>query len=208
MTFTALLRHWGSFGLFTIAILDSLPIPTFGGPDILTAILAARHREPWYVYAAVSTAGSVIGAYLTFRTARQAGSSYLQKAFGERRVSKLLASFQKWGTGGLVVSTAIPFPFPTSAFFAAAGALNYSRRTFLTVVALSRAARYSAIAAIADHYGRRFIRILRHPERYTDVLVLVVCVVILVVAAVFVVRRQLQEGRAHEAGVHETGEKS
>jgi membrane protein YqaA with SNARE-associated domain len=49
-------------GLFFLAILDSSPIPTFGGPDILIAILAATHRNPWYEYAAVATAGSVIGA--------------------------------------------------------------------------------------------------------------------------------------------------
>jgi membrane protein YqaA with SNARE-associated domain len=43
-------------------------------PDILIAILAASQRNPWYEYAAVATAGSVIGAYLTFRIARKAGS--------------------------------------------------------------------------------------------------------------------------------------
>src|ERR1700690_3965779 len=57
-------RHLGAFGLFSLAIVDSSPLPTFGGPDILTAILAASHRNPWYEYAAVATAGSVIGAYL------------------------------------------------------------------------------------------------------------------------------------------------
>lgn len=35
------LRHLGAFGLFFRAILDSLPLPIFGGSDILTAILAA-----------------------------------------------------------------------------------------------------------------------------------------------------------------------
>jgi hypothetical protein len=51
------MRHLGAFGLFLLAIVDSSPIPTFGGLDILTAILAARHREPWYYYAGVATAG-------------------------------------------------------------------------------------------------------------------------------------------------------
>lgn len=69
--YTSALRHLGAFGLFFLAILDSSPMPTFGGLDILTAILAARHREPWYLYAGVATAGSVIGAYLTFRMARR-----------------------------------------------------------------------------------------------------------------------------------------
>jgi len=48
-------RHLGAAGLFFLAILDGSPLPTFAGPDILTAILAASHRNPWYEYAAVAT---------------------------------------------------------------------------------------------------------------------------------------------------------
>src|SRR5438874_13214800 len=68
---TSMFRHLGALGLFFLAILDSSPLPTLGGPDILTAILAASHRNPWYEYAAVATAGSVVGALLTFRVARR-----------------------------------------------------------------------------------------------------------------------------------------
>src|SRR5579862_1074080 len=104
------LRHLGAAGLFFLAILDSSPIPTFGGPDILTAILAASHRPLWYEYAAAATAGSVIGAYFTFRLARKAGSEYLDKKFKKSRVAKFLKLFKKWGTGTLAASTLIPLP--------------------------------------------------------------------------------------------------
>jgi membrane protein YqaA with SNARE-associated domain len=143
----------GALGLFFLAILDSSPLPTFGGPDILIAILAASHRNPWYEYAAVTTVGSVIGAGLTFHLARKAGSAYLNSKFGHGKVPSLLKLFEKWGTGTLVASTAIPFPFPTSMFFAAAGASNYRVGKFLAIVATCRAARYAAIAIVADRYG-------------------------------------------------------
>jgi hypothetical protein len=45
-TFASMFRHLGALGLFFLAILDSSPLPTFGGPDILIAILAASHRNP------------------------------------------------------------------------------------------------------------------------------------------------------------------
>src|ERR1700683_1409584 len=51
---SSMFRHLGALGLFFLAILDSSPLPTFGGPDILIAILAATHRNPWYEYAAVT----------------------------------------------------------------------------------------------------------------------------------------------------------
>lgn len=160
------LRHLGAAGLFFLAILDSSPIPTFGGPDILTAILAASHRLLWYEYAACATAGSIIGAFFTFRLARTAGSAYLDSKFKKGKLAKFLKVFRQWGTGTLIASTLVPLPSPTSLFFAAAGAGDYPRGRFLTIVAVCRAVRYFGIAYIAGHYGRHFLRILRHPMQH------------------------------------------
>ncbi len=165
-SFSSKLRHLGAFGLFALAILDSSPLPTFAGPDILTAILSASHRDPWYEYALVATAGSVIGAYLTFRLARKAGTAYMDRKFKKGRVSAILKLFKKSSDGALFASCAIPFPFPTSMLFAAAGASNYNPGKFLTIVALGRGVRYAAIAFVADRYGRHFIRALRHPSQF------------------------------------------
>ena len=191
----ALVRHLGGLGLFLLAIVDSSPIPTFGGLDILTAILAARQREPWYYYAGVATAGSVIGAYLTFRMARKAGLDYLNRKFKKRKVARLLKYFQRWGTGALVVSAAVPLPFPTSTFFAVAGALDYPLREFIVIVALSRAVRYGAIAAIASHYGRRFVVGLRHLGGHSGWLLAIAAAVVIAVTAAIVLRKRLQSSR-------------
>src|SRR5271167_3504316 len=191
-TFAATLRHLGALGLFFLAILDSSPLPTFGGPDILTAVLAASHRNPWYEYAATATAGSVLGAYVTFRLARQAGSAYLDSKFKKGKVSKFLKLFKKWGTGTLAASTAIPLPSPTSLFFAAAGASDYSLGEFLVIVTLCRAARYSAIAFVADHYGRHFIRALRHPTQHWGWMLLFVALTVGLIAGGILISRRLE----------------
>jgi membrane protein YqaA with SNARE-associated domain len=195
-TFTSYLQHLGALGLFFLAILDSSPLPTFGGPDILTAILAAAHRNPWYEYAASATAGSVLGAYFTFRIARTAGSAYLEKKFKKSKVTKFLKLFKKWGTGTLVASTAIPIPTPTSMFFAAAGVSDYPKSKFLVIVGLCRAVRYSAIAFVADHYGRHFIRVLRHPTQYWGWLVLFVALTVILIAGEILLSRSLTEATA------------
>lgn len=187
-----MLRHLGGLGLFLVAILDSSPLPTFGGTDILTAILAAHHAEPWYYYVAMATVGSVIGAYITFHAAQSAGSDYLRRKFGERKVAAFLAYFEHWGTGGLAVSTAVPFPFPTSALFAAAGVLKYPTRKFLFVVTACRGVRYALIGLIAFHYGRHFIRVLRHPGQYYGWFLLIVVAVAGLVATAILVHRLLQ----------------
>jgi len=197
-SFAPIFRHLGALGLFILAILDSSPLPTFGGPDVLIAILAASHRNPWYEYAAVATVGSVFGAYLTFRIARQAGSAYLSSKFGEGKVSGLLKAFKKWGTGTLVASTAIPFPFPTSMFFAAAGASDYRTRKYLTIVAVCRTARYTAIAIVADLYGRHFIRILRHPTQYWGWLLLIAAMISALIAGGILINRRLATSSAND----------
>jgi len=186
------LRHLGPLGLFIIAVADSFPIPTFAGPDILTAIFSARHHKPWYEYAAVATLGSVIGAILVFRMARKAGLGYLNRKFGQSKVATLLKYFERWGTGALIVSTAVPAPFPTSAFFAAAGVLDYPLRTFIVVVALSRALRYGAIAAISAHYGRRFIVGLRHPGQHYGWLIGISSAVVIMITVALILRKRLE----------------
>jgi membrane protein YqaA with SNARE-associated domain len=195
-TFASTIRHLGAFGLFFLAILDSSPLPTFGGPDILTAVLSASHRNPWYEYAAVATAGSVIGAYFTFRVARGAGAAYLESKFKKGKISKFLKLFKKWGTGTLFASTAIPFPTPTSMFFAAAGASNFRTGKFLAIVTVGRAMRYSLIAIIADHYGRHFIRVLRHPMQYWGWFLLLAVLIIGLVSAGIVINHQLEPASA------------
>ncbi len=191
-SFAVTLRHLGAFGLFSLAILDSLPFPTFGGPDILTAILAARHHSPWYEYSAAATAGSLIGAFITFRLARRAGVAYLDKHFGKARVQRISKLFERWGTGALAVSAAVPFPTPTSFFFAAAGAAEYPVRKYLIVVGLSRAARYSLIAFLADHYGRHFVRAVRHPGQYWGWLLLFAAVIAGAVVSSIMLSKRLQ----------------
>jgi len=195
-TFTAYLRHLGAAGLFFFAILDSSPLPTFGGTDILTAVLAAAHHDLWYEFAATATVGSVIGAYLTFRIARRAGSAYLDKKFKKSNLAKFLNLFKEWGTGTLVASTMIPIPTPTSMFFAAAGVSDYPKGKFVSLVFLSRAVRYFTVAFIAATYGRHFLRVLRHPIQHWGWLLAFVSITIALIVGGILLNRRLTPATA------------
>jgi membrane protein YqaA with SNARE-associated domain len=192
----AAFRHLGALGLFFLAILDGTPLPTFGGPDILIVILVVSHRNPWYEYAAAATAGAVIGAYLTFRLARKAGKAYLDSKFSGQQTLKLMKVFDRWGMGVVIASCAIPFPLPTSMFFAAAGASGkYDSPRFLTTVAFARGFRYSGIAIVAHLYGRHVIRVLRHPTQYWGWLVLFSCIFVLLIGTGVLINRRVVEAR-------------
>lgn len=189
----AAFRHLGALGLFFLAILDGTPLPTFGGPDILLVILVVSRRNPWYEYTAAATAGAVIGAYLTFRLARGAGKAYLDK-FSGRRIPKLLKLFDRWGVGVVIASSAIPFPLPTSLFFAAAGASGkYRAPTFLGAVAAARGFRYTCVALIAHLYGRHVLRVLRHPIEHWGWLLLFSALFVLLIATGVLINRRVVE---------------
>ena len=190
-TFFSTFRHLGALGIFFLTILDSSPVPTFGGPDILLVILVATRRDPWYEYTALATVGSTIGAYMTFRLARKTGEAYLESKFGKARVSAFLAVFKQWGTGTLVASTAIPFPFPTSLVFAVAGASGYRLGKYLAIVAVSRGARYTVIAVLADLYGRQLVRIFQHPTQYWGWLLLLIAAIVVLVGAGILFNKRL-----------------
>jgi membrane protein YqaA with SNARE-associated domain len=193
---TSTLFHLGAAGIFFLSILDSSPLPTLGGSDILTAILAASHRPLWYEYAASATAGSLLGAYLTFHLARKAGSAYLDKKFRKSVVSRFLRLFKKWGTGTLVASTMIPLPTPTSMFFAAAGASDYPQGKFLVIVGVSRAVRYFGVAFVASYYGRRILRVLRHPMEHWGWLLLFIGLTGALIAGGIVISQRLDAAPA------------
>jgi len=197
----SMFRHLGALGLFSLAIVDSSPLPTAGGPDILTAILAASHRDPWYEYAAVATVGSVIGAYITFRIGRKTGWALLRRRLRDGKVPALVHLFPQWGAGALAASTAVPLPFPTSMFFLAAGASNYPTSRYLAIVTICRAARYAAIAVVADHYGRHFVRALRHPLEYWGWLLLLAAIVLALTGTWILINRRL---RTAALAVHST----
>lgn len=186
----ATFRHLGALGLFFLAILDGTPLPTFGGPDLLLVILVVSRRNPWYEYAAAATAGAIIGAYMTFRLAQGAGKAYLDK-FSGRRIPKLLNLFEHWGLGIVIASSAIPFPLPTSLFFAAAGASGkYHAPRFLSAVGLARAFRYTFVALIAHLYGRHVLRVLRHPTQYWGWLILFSALFAALIGAGFLINRR------------------
>ncbi len=161
-----LLRSLGGVGLVILGVADSSVVPTFGSLDVLTAILAVKNHELWPYYAAASTAGSLIGAYITYRVSARAGESWLEKRIGKRRSRQVQGLLQRWGFAAVFVSCVAPPPFPTSPFFIGAGALRYPQGRFVSAVLTGRALRYAVIGFLAAKYSHSILRFLRHPRGF------------------------------------------
>jgi len=160
------LRHVGGIGLIPLAILDSTIIPTFGSLDLLTAWLAVGNPDLWFYYALMSTIGATIGALITYRMGKKVGVSWIEKKIGHKRLRQIEDAIDHWGFGAIFVPTIAPPPCPTAWFFLVAGAFSFPRKRFVIAAVLGRSLRYSLLAVVGAHYGRHFLRYLRHPLHY------------------------------------------
>ena len=152
--------HLGGVGLIPLGLLDNSPVPIPSGMDIATILLAARDPHLWFYYAAMATAGSALGGFLTYRLARKGGKEALAKRFSKRRIEKILKAFERWGFATIVVPAFLPPPFPIVPFLVAAGAMQYSRVKFLIALTVGRAVRYTILAFLGATYGRHILRFL------------------------------------------------
>ncbi len=193
-----LVRHFGGVSLLPLAVLDSSIIPTFGSLDLLTGWLAAGDPELWWYYALMSTSGSLLGAFITYRMGRKMGGWWIEGKIGHKRFQQLRNALEQRGSISVFVSTIAPPPFPTSWFFVAAGALSFPLRRFMVAALAGRALRYSLLTLVAAHYGRTFLRYLRHPLHY--LLVSLIITASLIAAAILFSRQKPAQQPRAEAG--------
>jgi membrane protein YqaA with SNARE-associated domain len=164
------LLHLGGIGLIPLGVLDSSLVPVPGSMDVATILLSARERHLWFYYAIMATAGSVLGAFITYRLARKGGQEALTKRFPKRKVDKVLKTFERWGFAAIAVPAMLPPPFPLVPFVIAAGAMQYSLGKFLAAMTVGRFVRYSILAYLGATYGRHILSLF---SRHADTTLLV-----------------------------------
>jgi membrane protein YqaA with SNARE-associated domain len=163
------LIHLGGPSLILLGLIDNSVIPLPGSTDIVTILLAAHHRQPWFYYTIMATAGAIIGGYLTYRMARKGGKETLEKRFSKKKTARVYAIFERWGFAAVAIPALLPPPFPIVPMLLAAGAMQYPTRKFLTALAVGRGLRFTILAYLGYHYGRHIVRFFA--EYYWPVLI-------------------------------------
>jgi membrane protein YqaA with SNARE-associated domain len=153
--------HWlyrlGGLGLILVAIVDNSVVPIPGGLDVFTIILSSARHDLWWYYASMATAGSVFGAYFTYRIGEKGGEETLERKIGKERAQKVYKKFEKAGFATLTVSVLIPPPFPIVPVLLAAGVMKYPTRKFLGAMAIGRTIRFTADAMLGVFFGQAII---------------------------------------------------
>ncbi len=169
--FWSLLRKLGGLGLILMGFLDSSVIPTPGGLDLLTIVLAAGQKTWWPYYAAMAVAGSVIGGYLSYELGRKGGEEAIEKRMSKKKFDRVCRAFEKWGFGAVFVPTILPPPFPIGPIFMGAGALDYPLKKFLLALTAGRVIRFTIVAYMASRYGQYVIKFFS--DNYVMILLII-----------------------------------
>lgn len=142
----------GGPGLFLISFLDSsvLTFPVIN--DLLLIDLSIRSPARMPYYAAMATAGSVLGCVLLYYLARKGGEAMFRKYAGPR-AQRIQGWTKRNGFISILVTALLPPPNPFKVFVIAAGALEMPMRSFVLGLLAARAIRYFGEGILAVRYG-------------------------------------------------------
>jgi len=150
---TVLVPLLGAPGMCVVAFLDSsfLSFPEVN--DILLVTSSHLHPGRAWLYALLSTAGSVVGCVVMWDVGRRGGEALLSRKFGEARVARVRAAFQRWGVLTLAIPAVLPPPMPFKIFVIAAGVFGLSRRKLVITLSVARGLRFSFWAGMGALFG-------------------------------------------------------
>ncbi|HEY0264598.1 MAG TPA: VTT domain-containing protein [Granulicella sp.] len=184
--FLALLMHLGLVGVFLVSIVDSsfVPLPIPGITDVMIVVLAAHH-DHWPLLVALATAGSALGGYLSYQVGHTGGMAFLEKRVPPRIFERVCGWMEHHAILSVALPAILPPPMPLSPFVLAAGALNMSRRKFLTTFTISRGLRHLVAAWLGLRYGRQVLGIWnRFSDRWAATILIVLWSVILIACGI------------------------
>lgn len=169
--------HWAGtpfavHALFFLALAESsfFPLP----PDILLIPMCLGNPEKAFWYAAVCTAGSVIGGVIGLWIGRYGGRPILKKLVDERRIQWAEQLYNKYDAWAIGIAGFTPIPYKV--FTILAGALNIRVRVLVVVSSLSRGGRLFLVAMLIYFFGEPVKSFI---DRYFNILTIVFVLLLL-----------------------------
>ena len=165
------ITHWvlttftNPAGILILASLDSTLffwVPF--GVDAATIVFSMRGGTPWWAVALLATAGSLIGAVVTFWMGSKAGDAGLERLAPARHLEAARRRIRKTThSSALATLSLLPPPFPFTPIVLAAGALDVKWSSFFTTLAGCRFLRFGTEAYLARRYGPQTLDWLESP---------------------------------------------
>jgi len=150
---TVLVPLLGAPGMFVVAFLDSsfLSFPEIN--DILLVTSSSAHPGRAWLYAVMTTLGSLAGCLVMWEVGKRGGEPFLIRKFGAQRVESARAAFQRWDVLTIAIPAVLPPPMPFKIFCVSAGVFGFSVRRYAITLLIARGLRYAFWATMGAFYG-------------------------------------------------------
>ena len=152
------LQAYGPWGIFVLAIIDSMGVPLPAAIDALMITFGATNAlTPYRAVAAATLAvfGSLIGNSILFNAVRHGRRLFTAKESEPGKRQKFQEWFRRYGMLTVFVPAVTPvIPLPLKVFVISAGAFRTPFTRFLAILLLARVIRYFGLAYLAVKLGQ------------------------------------------------------
>jgi membrane protein YqaA with SNARE-associated domain len=185
----------GGPGLFIIALLDSSFVSLPQINDLLVVAMVLQNPLWMPYYAAMATAGSVVGCLVIYSIARKGGEAFIRKRFSARTLDRATRAIERYGVLSLAIPAILPPPAPFKLFVLLAGVSGMRPVPFALAISIARGVRYVGIGLLTVWYGQSAVAFLERHGR-TAALAVAIAAVVGVVAWALVRRLRRRDGEA------------
>jgi len=164
---------------FTESIFNPIP------PDPLLIGMSVLNQNMALVYAALVTVASVLGALAGHWLGLKLGRPIVLKFISEKKVDRVEAMFQRYGSWAILVAAFTPIPYKV--FAVTAGVLEMRRRPFIIMSIIGRGTRFFLLGGLIFFFGAAIQEFIE--TRFEELTVLFAILLIVSLIIVFLIIR-------------------
>ncbi len=195
------LEHLGGTGLAVASLVDSALIPIPWQPILLQ--LVSNHPHKFLIYPLVAALASALGSMVPFYVGRLGGELFLLGKINRARYERLRDRFEEQEFLAILIPAMGPPPTPFKLFEFCAGVFEMKPLTFITAAFLGKLVQFTVYATLTHLYGPAVVELLFHAVRAHAHMVLFVVGLLLVVLAIWVVRRVFDRRRGTQLPIED-----
>ncbi len=195
------LKHLGGTGLAVASLFDSALIPIPWQPILLQ--LVSSHPHKFLIYPLIAAFASGVGSMVPFYVGRLGGELFLLGKINRARYERLRDRFEEQEFFAILIPAMGPPPTPFKLFEFCAGVFEMRPLTFFVAAFLGKLVQFTVYATLTHLYGPAVVEILFHTVRAHAHLVLFVVGLLLIVLAIWVMRKVFDRKRGTQLPIED-----
>ena len=157
----AVLKPFGVFGIFGLAIIDSSSMPLPFLDPLVVSYGAADHKKA-FLYCLMAALGSALGSMVPYYLGRAGGELFLLKRINRERYERLRDRFEKQEFLAIMLPAMCPPPMPVKLFELAAGVFEMRPLSYFLAIASGKFIRFLVESILVIVYGPAILQTALH----------------------------------------------